>query len=156
VIAAVQARRRALLATLGRVGFAQQSQLTDQQCRMKDIKSQVVSVKARALEATAASSDAVCVAAYADVLSTLESLPAAAVGGRVLEAPAVSGTFEAKMDVAPALMAVNRMGEVLDDVKPQVIIFLLSFLCHFFAYFCLFLSCYCYFFVCVCLFVLFV
>ena len=151
----MQARRRALLASLGRVGFAQQSQLTDQQCRMKDIKSQVASVKVRSFEATAASSDAVCVATYADVLPTLESLPAAAVGGRILEAPAASGKLEANMDVAPALMAVNRMGEVLDDVKPQVI-FLLSFTFPFFVYVCLFLSCFCYSFCFLCLFVLFV
>jgi hypothetical protein len=65
--------------------------------------------------------------------------PAAAVGGRMLEAPAVSGKLEAKMDVAPALTAVNRMGEVLDDAKPQVI-FLLPFTFPFFFYGCLFLS----------------
>ena len=119
ITAAVQARRKELLLSLGRAGFAQQKLVQDQKSRMHDLQHQADALQVDVLKAIGLPVDQQCVAAYAHVRSRLDGLlplsPAVAVAGLapiLLEPPAGSSQLEVELDAADALRAVGALGRV--------------------------------------------
>jgi hypothetical protein len=104
---------------LGAAGYAKQDPLSEQRGRLKDLRVQSTSVLTRARSTRAEASDATCVLAYAELVSSLEAMnmPASgdAVGAAalaVLEAPVSSSSLRVALDPVGVLAAIGSLGVV--------------------------------------------
>jgi hypothetical protein len=117
---AVANRFQVLHRQLGAAGYAKQDPLSEQRGRLKDLRAQSTSVLTRARSARAEVSDATCVVAHAELMSSLEAmdipaLPIAAEGAasvEVLEAPVSTSSLRVALNTASVLAAIGSLGEV--------------------------------------------
>ncbi len=105
---------------LGAAGYAKQGPLSEQRGRLKDLRAQSTSLLMRARSARAEASDATCVMAYAELMSSLEAMdipasPIAAAGAaavEVLEAPVSTSSLRVALDTTGVLAAIGSFGVV--------------------------------------------
>jgi hypothetical protein len=105
---------------LGAAGYAKQGPLSEQRGRLKDLRAQSTSVLMRARSARAEASDATCMMAYAELMSSLEAMDipalpiAAAVVAdvQVLEVPVSTSSLHVMLDAPGVLAAIGRLGVV--------------------------------------------
>ncbi len=115
---ALKDRFQVLHKQLGAAGYAKQDPLSEQRGRLKDLRAHSTSLLTRARSARAEASDATCVMAYAELISSLKAMDipalpiAAAVVAEVLEAPVSTSSLHVSLDTTGVLAAIGRLGVV--------------------------------------------
>ena len=116
---ALKDRFQVLHKQLGAAGYAKQDPLSEQRGRLKDLRVQSTSLLTRARSARGEVSDATCVMAYAELISSLEAMdiPASGVAEgvaavEVLEAPASTSSLRVALDPTSVLAAIGSLGVV--------------------------------------------
>ncbi len=117
---AVTNRFQVLHRQLGAAGYAKQDPLSEQRGRLKDLRAQSTSVLTRARSARSEASDASCVIAHAELVSSLKAmdipaLPISAQGAAsvaVLEAPVSTSSLRVALDTTGVLAAIGSLGVV--------------------------------------------
>jgi sugar lactone lactonase YvrE len=120
---AVKDRFQALHQQLGAASCAKQDSLVKQRGHLKDLRTQATSVLTRVRSARAEASDTTCVMAYAELVSSLETMSTLASGDAVgetaadvVEAPVSMSSLRVTLDTTGVLAAIGRLGQV--QVRP--------------------------------------